>query len=180
MPNTDFEFIIFEYWDVPEQNMEQFMYWYEHIFFGALTYCPAYAGLAINVRSAGANARILGHGGGARKAIAYHPFLSQLGTRTDAMVDFDALLTNEWNVVGIQFLTGKEHLETMFDDWAKGFGIVQPNWRAENPGLTVEEVVVKDFFSLVNNHWDVFLDCTHTVWNEGPAPAVTSWAKRNG
>jgi hypothetical protein len=180
MPITDFKFIIYEYWDVPEQNMEQFLYWYENIFFGALTHTPGYAGVAINVRSQDALSRVLGHGDGPRKAIAFHPFLSQLGTRTDAMVDFDALLSNEWNVVGIQLLTSKEHLEPMFENFVKGFEIVQPNWREENPGMTVEEVLVKDFFSLVNNHWDVFLDCENMLWNEGPAKAVPSWARRNG
>ena len=179
MPNTDFKFIIFEYWDVPERNMEQFLYWYEKIFFGALTHTPGYAGVAINVRSQDALERVLGHGDGPRKAIAYHPFLSQLGTRTDAMVDFDALLANEWNVLGIQFLTSKEHLEPMFENFIKGFEIVQPSWREENPGLTVEEVLIKDFFSLVNNHWDVFLDCEHALWSGTPSPAVPSWARRN-
>ena len=180
MPQLGFEFIIFEYWDVPEQNLDQFMYWYEKIFFGALTHTPGYSGVAINVRSKDALSRVLGHGDGPRKAIAFHPFLSQLGTRTDAMVDFDALLTNEWNVVGIQLLTSKEHLEPMFENFCKGFEQVQPTWREENPGLTLEEVLIKDFFGLVNNHWDVFLDCKNMLWNEGPQGAVPSWARRNG
>ena len=179
MPNTDFKLVIFEYWDVPEQNMEQFMYWYEHIFFGALSHTPGYSGVAINVRSEDALAKVLGHGEGPRKAISFHPFLCQLGTRTDAMIDFDALLQHEWNVVGIQFLSNKDHLEPMFENFVKGFEIVQPNWSEENPGLTIEDVLIKDFFGLVNNHWDVFLDCTKTAWNEGPAAAMISWAKRN-
>ena len=178
MPNAAFDFVIFEYWDVPEQNMAQFMHWYENIFFGALTHCPTYAGLAINTRSKEALAKVLGHGDGPRKAIAYHPFLSQLGTRTDAMVDFDALLKDEWNVVGMQFFTKDVNLETMFDDWAAGFEKVQPGWREENPGLTLEEVVIKDFFSLVNNHWDVFMDCRFQAWADGPRPATASWLKR--
>lgn len=175
-----FDFVIFEYWDVPEQNLDQFMYWYENVFFGALTHTPGYSGVAICRRSPDALQRVLGHGDGPRKAISFHPFLSQLGTRTDAMVDFDALLTNEWNVVGIQLLQGKEHFETMFDNFVKGFEQVQPSWREENPGLTIEEVLIKDFFGLVNNHWDVFLDCTRLSWNEGPQGPVPSWARRGG
>ena len=110
MPNTDLKFIIFEYWDVPEQNLEQFLYWYEHIFFGALSHSEGYAGVSICTRSKDGLSRVLGHGDGPRKAISFHPLLSQLGTRTDAMIDFDALLTNEWNVVGIQYLTSKDKL----------------------------------------------------------------------
>ena len=45
-------------------------------------------------------------------------------------------------------------------------------------GLTLEEVVIKDFFSLVNNHWDVFMDCRFQAWNEGPKPPAASWLKR--
>ena len=180
MPNTDLNFIIFEYWDVPEQNMEQFMYWYEHIFFGALSHTPGYAGVAICKRSGDALQRVLGHGDGPRKAISFHPFLSQLGTQTDAMIDFDALLANEWNVLGVQCLTSRDQLEPMFENFVKGFEQVQPHWREENPGMTIEQVLAKEFFSLVNNHWDVFLDCDKMLWSEGPAPAVASWAKRNG
>ncbi len=180
MPNTDFEFIIFEYWDVPEQNLEQFLYWYEHIFFGSLSHSEGYAGVSICVRSKDGLTRVLGHGDGPRKAISFHPLLSQLGTRTDAMIDFDALLQNEWNVVGIQYLTSKEKLEGLFDAFRSGFDIVQPNWREENPGMTLDEVLVKDFFSLVNNHWDVFLDAERNLWADKKAPVVPSWAKRNG
>ena len=180
MPNTDFEFIIFEYWDVPEQNLEQFLYWYEHIFFGSLSHSEGYAGVSICVRSKDGLSRVLGHGDGPRKAISFHPLLSQLGTQTDAMIDFDALLQNEWNVVGIQYLTSKEKLEGLFDAFRSGFDIVQPNWRDENPGMTLDEVLVKDFFSLVNNHWDVFLDAQRNLWADKKAPVVPSWSKRNG
>ena len=180
MPNTDFEFIIFEYWDVPEQNLEQFLYWYEHIFFGSLSHSEGYAGVSICVRSKDGLTRVLGHGDGPRKAISFHPLLSQLGTRTDAMIDFDALLQNEWNVVGIQYLTSKEKLEGLFDAFRSGVDIVQPNWREENPGMALDEVLVKDFFSLVNNHWDVFLDAERNLWADKKAPVVPSWSKRNG
>jgi hypothetical protein len=156
--------------------MERFLYFYENIFSGALTHGPGWAGMAITTRSPDANARVFGHDlDGPRKAIAYHPLLSQLGTRTDAMIDFDALVANEWNVLGLQFLTSREGLEDLFPNWFKGFEKVQPNWREENPGITDPlEVMYKDFFSLVNNHWDVFLDVGKLIWNEGPIEPVRS------
>ena len=176
MPNPEVKAIIIEYWDVPEQNMERFMYFYENIFYGALTHTPGYIAMTINVRSDEITQLVFGETQGPRKAITYHPFLSQLGTRTDAMIDFDALLKDEWNVLGTHFLGEGVNWENLFPAWIQGFEKIQPNWREENPGITdVTDVLVKDFFSLVNNHWDVFLETKHAFWNDrGGHPPVAS------
>ena len=110
------ELIILEYWNVREENLEPFLAFYEDTFFRALSNCPGYAGMTVNVRSPGAAEIVLGTPRGPRKAISPHPFMHQLGTRTDAMIDFDALLQYEWNVVGMQMLTSADHLDTLWAD----------------------------------------------------------------
>ncbi len=50
---------------------------------------------------------------------------------------------------------------------------MQPNWREEHPNVeTVEDAIVEDFFSIVDNHWDVFYDVNTVFWNEGKSGPV--------
>jgi hypothetical protein len=86
------ELLILEYWNVTEENLDPFLAFYEDTFLRSLSNCLGYAGKTVNVRSPGAAEIVLGTPPGPRKAISPHPFMHQLGTRTDAMIDFDALL----------------------------------------------------------------------------------------
>ena len=164
------ELIILEYWNVAEENLDPFLAFYEDTFFRALSNCPGYAGMTVNVRSPGAAEIVLGTPQGPRKAISPHPFMHQLGTRTDAMIDFDALLQYEWNVLGMQRLTSADHLDTLWADFIAGFEKVRPRWRDEYPeAKEPTDVMIAEFFRFVDNHWDVFVDTRRTLWNEGQA-----------
>jgi hypothetical protein len=168
VPGPDIELIVLEYWNIAEENLDRFLGWYEDIFFRSISNCPGYAGMTINLRSPAAAEHVLGTPPGPRKAISPHPFLSQLGTRTDAMIDFDALLQYEWNVLGTQLFTTTEHLETIWDDFIAGFEQVRPGWREEYPeAKEPTDVMVAEFFSLVDNHWDVFVETRRTLWKGG-------------
>ena len=104
------ELIVLEYWNVAEQNVDAFLAFYEGDFSRAIAHCTGHAGMLVNVRSPSAAKHVLGTPPGPRQAISPHPFLSQLGTRTDAMVDFDALLQYEWNILGMQLFTSTERV----------------------------------------------------------------------
>jgi hypothetical protein len=162
------ELIILEYWNVREENLEPFLAFYEDTFFRALSNCPGYAGMTVNVRSPGAAETVLETPPGPRKAISPHPFMHQLGTRTDAMIDFDALLQYEWNVLGIQMLTTVDHLDTLWVDFIAGFEKIRPHWRDEHPeAQEPTDVMIAEFFQFVDNHWDVFVETRKTLWNDG-------------
>jgi hypothetical protein len=171
MPNLDFKLAIVEYWSVPEENMDRWTYFYENIFLGALTYADGYSGTTIHTRSDTLQ-QVLG-GPPTRRVIAPHPFLHQLGVRTNAMIDFDALLQHEYNVVCIHFLHDASNIAKLFDQFVAGYERVQPNWREEHPNAaSAEDALIEDYFSLIDNHWDVFWDVTKVFWNEGPAAPV--------
>lgn len=173
MPNLDFKLGIIEYWSVSEENMDRWRYFYDNIFLNCLTHADGYCGTIIQERSDSALDRILGLPPGPRRVIAPHPFLHQLGVRTDAMIDFDALLVNEYDVLALHLLSSTDTLETLFPQFVEGYEVVQPNWREEHPDAdTVEDAIIQDYFTLVDNHWDVFYDITKVFWNEGKSGPV--------
>ena len=175
MPNLDLKIVIVEYWSVSEENMDRFRYFYDNIFLNCLTHASGYSGTIVQERSYAVTDRIIGGGDGTepRRVVAPHPFLHQLGVRTDAMIDFDALLQHEYNVVATHLLHSTATLETLFPQFVEGYQAVQPNWREEHPNVeTVEDAIVEDFFSIVDNHWDVFYDVHKVFWNEGKSGPV--------
>ena len=175
MPNLDIKLAIVEYWSVSEENMDRWRYFYDNIFLNALTHADAYSGTLILERSDEALAQILGLPSGPRRVVAPHPFLHQLGVRTDAMIDFDALLVNEYDIVAVHLLNNTTTLDTLFPQFVEGYKAIQPNWKEEHPSAeTVEDALVEDFFTLVDNHWDVFYDITEVFWNEGKSAPVPS------
>jgi hypothetical protein len=164
------ELIVLEYWNVKEENLERFLGFYEGTFTRAISQCPGYAGTTVNVRSPRAAEIVLGTPPGPRQAVSPHPFMHQLGTRTDAMIDFDALLQYEWNVLGMQMFTSADHLETLWADFIAGFEKVRPRWREEHPeAKEPTDVMIAEFFTLVDNHWDVFLHTRTTRWGQEAA-----------
>ena len=166
-PAPRIELLILEYWNVSEENLERFLAFYEDTFFRSLSNCPGYAGMTVNVRSPRAAEIVLGTPHGPRKVISPHPFMHQLGTRTDAMIDFDALLQYEWNVLGVQMLTSADHLDTLWTDFIAGFEKIRPRWRDEYPDAKEPtDVMIAEFFRFVDNHWDVFVDTRATLWND--------------
>jgi hypothetical protein len=158
--------IIMEYWNIAEDNLEPFLAWYENWFFRSISNCRGHTGMLVNVRAPRAAEAVLGTPPGRRSVISPHPFLSQLGTRTDAMIDFDALLQYEWNVLGLQLLTSKDHLDSIWEEFIAGFVAIRPSWRDEYPDATEPtDVMVAEFFSLVDNHWDVFVETRAPLWS---------------
>jgi hypothetical protein len=167
------ELIILEYWNVAEENLDRFLAFYEDTFFRAISNCPGFGGMTVNVRSPRTSEMLLGTPPGPRVAITPHPFMHQLGTRTDAMIDFDALLQYEWNVLGMQLLTTAEHLDTLWDDFVAGFAKVRPHWREEYPeAKEPTDVMIAEFFRFVDNHWDVFVETRRTLWSDALARIV--------
>ena len=174
MPNLDFKLAIVEYWSVSEENLDRWRYFYDNIFLSCLTYATGYSGTIIQERSPAALDVILGKTE-PRRVVAPHPFLHQLGVRTDAMIDFDALLQHEYNVVATHLLhdDSPEALGDLFPSFVRGYEQVQPNWQAEHPNAeTSVDAIVEDYFSLVDNHWDVFYEVTKVFWNNGQAGPV--------
>ena len=173
MPNLDFKLAIVEYWSVSDENMDRWRYFYDNIFLNALTHADGYSGTLVIERSDEALERILGLPAGPRRVIAPHPFLHQLGVRTDAMIDFDAMLVHEYDVVAVHLLHDKSTLETLFPQFVEGYEAIQPNWREEHPDAEeVTDAIIQDFFSIVDNHWDVFYDVAEVFWNEGKSDPV--------
>jgi hypothetical protein len=171
------EIVILEYWDVEEENLDKFMEWFEKYYYGALTHTPAYAGQLITVQRPNAHEECFGHPESGQ-VITFHPLISQMGTRTDASVNFDVMLRNEYNVLCMQFMTDATKLSTLFPDYMVGFEKIRPNWKEEHPDLdNPADVVAREYFSLIKNHWDVFLDVRRTQWNEGPLEPMSgpSW-----
>ena len=160
------ELIVLEYWNVAEQNVEAFLAFYEGDFSRAIAHCTGHAGMLVSVRSPSAAKHVLGTPPGPRQAISPHPFLSQLGTRTDAMVDFDALLQYEWNILGMQLFTSTERVGAMWEEFTAGLELARPRWREEYPDATEPTgVMLAEFFPLVDNHWDVFVETRAALWS---------------
>ena len=175
MPNLDFKLVIVEYWSVKPENMDRWRYFYDNIFLNCLTHAEGYCGTIVQVRSDSALETILGKPPGPRRVVAPHPFLFQLGVRTDAMIDFDALVQHEYDVVATHLLHDTSALENLFPQFVEGYQAIQPNWREEHPNAeTPEDALVEDFFALTENHWDVFYDVQQVFWNEGKSGPVPS------
>ncbi len=172
--------IILEYWDVEPDKLDRWEEWFTTYYYGALTHVPGYLGQwTCRVRD-GAHEETFGHPESGQ-VITFHPLLGQLGTRTDASVNFDVLLRGEWNVLGVQIMTADADLTTLFGDYMKGFEQLRPNWKQEHPDLeSAADVVAREYFGLIKNHWDVFLDVPHCQWNAGPmeAQAGPSWLRQ--
>ena len=89
------------------------------------------------------------------------------------MIDFDAMLVHEYDVVAVHLLHDKSTLETLFPQFVEGYEAIQPNWREEHPDAEeVTDAIIQDFFSIVDNHWDVFYDVAEVFWNEGKSDPV--------
>jgi len=160
------ELVVLEYWNVAERNVEAFLAFYERDFSRAISNCTGHAGMLVNVRSPSAAQHVLGTPPGPRRAISPHPFLSQLGTRTDAMIDFDALLQYEWNILGMQLFTSTERVDAMWEEFTAGLEQARPRWREEYPDATEPtDVMLAEFFPLVDNHWDVFVETRAALWS---------------
>lgn len=171
------EIIILEYWDVEPDKLPQWEEWFTKYYYGALTHTPGYVGQWTCKHRDQAHEETFGHPESGQ-VITFHPLLGQLGTRTDASVNFDVLLRNEWNVMGVQMMSDASRLSTLFQNYMVGFEQVRPDWQQEHPDLdNAADVVAREYFSLIKNHWDVFLDVRHCQWNEGPAAAQAgpSW-----
>lgn len=168
-PGTDIKLVIVEYWSVPAENLERWRYFFEKIFLGAFTHTHGYSGSMVQERS--------GHGidigigfaeGEQRRVIAPHPWLQHAGVRTNTMIDFDALLQHEYNIVAMHYFHDLEGYATHMGEWVAGYEKIQPNWREEHPDAeTLGDAIFQDFFALADNHWDVFYDVTSLQWHTG-------------
>lgn len=163
MTESQTELLVVEYWDVPAESQPAFLEYYQGIVFRALSRCTGYEGMTVTTRR---QTSIFG-ASGPRKAIAPHLGMNTMGVRTDAMIDFDALLQHEYNFVGVHYWRDKTILGTaLVEQFMAGWEMEQPNWRADNPDLSDPwDVLIRDFVGLCENHWDVFYEVQASLWN---------------
>jgi hypothetical protein len=171
LPNI--QLVVLEYWDVYPDKLAQFKDWATKYYHGSLSNAPGYVGMTYMALKPGADEITFGRPASGQ-VITYHPMVAQLGTVTNASVNFNNLLKNEYNVCMTMLYSDASVLGTLFEYVLKGFEKLRPGWRQDHPDLnSAVEVMEREFFSMVKNHWDVFLDVQSTLWNRTPVEAGT-------
>jgi hypothetical protein len=79
--------------------------------------------------------------------------------------------------MGVQIISDASKLPSLFENYMKGFERVRPDWQQDHPDLdNAADVVAREYFSLIKNHWDVFLDVTHCSGTRVPSMAQAARA----
>lgn len=143
-----------EYWDVSAANQQEWQAYFEKIIVAANRGCDGYLGCTLMRRSAwwrDASA-------GPRKAIQPHFGLRLGGSRTQTSVNFAALIQHEYTFLAVHEWSGAIG-DDFLSQWMAAWEALRPDWREAHPDTDdPEEALSREFFSLVDNHWDVTYD----------------------
>ena len=143
-----------EYWDVSAVNEVAWRDYFENVIVPANRQCVGYLGCKLMRRSAWW--RDLEDG--PRKALQPHFGLRLGGVRTRTSINFSALLQHEYTFLAVHEFSASIPA-SFLEDWMAAWERLRPDWRSAHPGVDEpEEALSREFFSLVDNHWDVTYD----------------------
>ena len=182
MDVTQAEEVIFEYWDVPEENRQRWLDYYTQVVVGALRQCRGYGGTVFLREQASVRP-------GPRRVVGPHFGSRLLGVRTNAAVNLSNLLQHEYTFLAIHFMTEKN--PTLLGEFFEGWKRMVPEWRELNADEEADTgnplwlnhlnsiyvaatdeatspeteenqqasvVMSRQLFGIVDNHWDVMYD----------------------
>ena len=148
-----------EYWDVSVANEPAWRDYFENIIVPANSRCEGYLGCKLMRRSPWWR----DPDGGPRKALQPHFGLRLGGVRTRTSINFSALLQHEYTYLAVHEFAGAIPADFL-DRWMDAWEDLRPTWRVDHPGVDeAEEALSREFFALVDNHWDVTYDVVATL-----------------
>ena len=158
--------LIFEYWDVPEENWDWWADYYQRNVIDIVCTLEGHAGTAVTLRPG------MPWRQGPQRVSYPHPQMQLRATqeiaysvprpaaapiRSNISIDLHALLQHEWTHAVVHFMTAPNL--RLHDDWIAGWSRLHPGWAERYPHCaTAEDALSEEFFSQVNNHWDVTFD----------------------
>jgi hypothetical protein len=160
--------VIFEYWDVPEENWNAWMDYYVKYVVAPLRTCTGHSGTCLILEPsmpwrADPHKVIFPHPQmvikPVQEIISDNPRSPVMAIRTNISIDLHALLQHEWTHAVIHFMDDTNM--NLHWDWIAKWEQLRPNWRTEVPEATdPADAISREFFTLVNNHWDVTFKTT--------------------
>lgn len=155
--------VIFEYWDVPKENEAAWLDYYVKYVIAPLRKCAGHSGTTMLLEPdmpwrAEPHKVIFPHPQmvtrPVQEIVSDKPRSPVMGIRTNISIDLHALLRHEWTHGVIHFMTGTNM--NLHWDWVAAWEELRPTWREDFPHLdNAADVISEEFFTLVNNHWDV-------------------------
>lgn len=140
-----------EYWSISEPNRQAWRTYFEDVIVAANQQCRGYAGCTLLRRSGWWRDQTAGP----RRALQPHFGLRVGGRRVDTSINFAALLQHEYTYLAIHTFDAPPQPDFL-DEWFAAWQRLQPDWRERHPDTDdPAEALSRDFFSLVDNHWDV-------------------------
>lgn len=160
--------LIFEYWDVPEENWDWWSDYYQRNVVDILRGLEGHAGTSVMLRPG------MPWRKGPHRVSYPHPQMQlrpvqdiEFSTpreavgpiRSNISIDLHALLQHEWTHAAVHFMTAMNL--RLHHQWIEGWAQRHPEWAQQYPQcVTAEDALSEEFFSRVNNHWDVTFDVT--------------------
>lgn len=153
-----------EYWSVSPGHEESWRAYFETVIVPANASCGGYLGCSIMRRSAWWR----DPEAGARRVLQPHFGLRLGGQRTSVSVNLSALLQHEYTFLAIHEWS-QSPSGTFLDDWLAAWERLRPDWRRDHADVDDPmEALSREFFSLVDNHWDVTYEVVGSVGRPDP------------
>ena len=169
---SEWKHFIFEYWDVKPEHLEEWKAYYKRNVITPLLKAEA-VGRTSFMFVAGMPWRTDPH-----RVMFPHDMLRTApvqgivnstrppatAIQTNVSIDLHALLQHEWNICVAHFMTGQNM--KLHAAWEREWEKLNPDWRERHPDLNkFEDVISREMFQWVNNHWDVSYDLVG-VWSD--------------
>ncbi len=153
-----------EYWDVKEGEMEDFLAYYNDVLYPVMRVIPGYRGYSmLTLKPPGEDEPEIEAYGGARiplgppdELFPVHPGQLLAGeTRIDRSVHLESLLRGQFNLIFVHHMQSWEGVSDFAQD-------LIDEWAARHDGEYIWDALARDFFPMVNNHWDTFYHLEET------------------
>lgn len=163
-PRPGPEVWVTEYWDVKEGKMEEFLAYYNGVLYPVMRVVPGYRGYSMLTLKppGGREPHIEAYGGAIiplgppKELFPVHPGQLLAGeTRTDRSVHLESLLRGQFNLIFVHHMQDWDGVtlfaQDLIDEWAE-----------RHDGEYIWDALARDFFPLVNNHWDTYYHLQET------------------
>jgi len=163
-PRPGPEVWVAEYWDVAEGKMEEFLAYYQSEIYPVMRVISGYRGYSMLTLELPGTLlpRIEAYGGAViplgppKELFPVHPGQLLKGeTRTDRSVHLEALLRGRFNLIFIHHMQSWDGVSSFAQDFID-------EWAKRHNGEYVWDALARDFFPMVNNHWDTFYHLKET------------------
>lgn len=183
-----------EFWDVPVENEERWLDYYDRVIIESLRHVDRYAGSMVYKQTR--------YGDDPVRVIGTHWGIRHLGIRTNFQVNLGALLQHEYTHMVLLFM--HELNPAIMPEFFEGFKKVARDWKQRYPDWRdapgaewldapylvdyfkqdparredtnrIVDLMSRDFFALSNNHWDLSFDLVHSrfpIDRLEPSPAT--------